>query len=112
MSFTIKSPKDAAESTFIKIYTENDVLVSSVFLESAKNAKVKLPTGKYKIKTAYGMDWYGAQDMYDDEGYYKMLTFEGGADTYAFKSSRVYTLTLGGVKNGNVGAKQQSRDQF
>ncbi|MPN56605.1 hypothetical protein SDC9_204295 [bioreactor metagenome] len=97
-------------STYIKIYS-GTTLVSTIFFNGAKTVSITLPNGSYKIKEAIGDTWFGAEEMFGDKGYYAVLTFNGGAETYNFSNGE-YQLTLGGVANGNVGSNNQNWNNF
>lgn len=45
------------------------ILSCTVFIAPEKKATVKLPKGKYYVNEAYGVFWYGKEEMYGDEGY-------------------------------------------
>jgi hypothetical protein len=87
------------------------MLVSTIFLTSNASITIDLPNGTYKIKAALGNTWFGTEEMFGDEGTYSLLTFSGGAETIALADGD-WELTLGGVSNGNVGSKSQSREGF
>lgn len=111
-SLTIKTG-DAGNSTFLKIYTGDGILVSTVFIASKKKVTVKLPTGTYRMKAAYGWDWFGADDMFGDDGYYELLLFENSAEVTSLKSNYIYTLSIGAEgSDGNVGSRQEERQGF
>ena len=107
-SLNIKSSYSG--STYIKIYS-GSALVSTVFFNGRTTVDIYLPNGTYKIKAALGDTWFGTEEMFGDEGTYSVLTFSGGAETIAL-SDGDWELTLGGVSNGNVGNKSQSREEF
>lgn len=110
-SLTIETADDG-NSTFLKLYSGEDVLVSTVFIASGDKTKVKLPAGTYKIKTANGRQWFGPEEMFGDDGYYSLLTFGYGETTTSLKSSYVYTLSLRSQADGNVGSQPENRDSF
>lgn len=110
-SLTIKTPDDKL-FTFLKLYTKDDVLVSTIFVASGKKAKINLPAGAYKMKVASGELWFGTQELFGDLGYYHLLTFENGKTTTSFKSNYAYTFSFRGEKDGNVGSKAETRDSF
>jgi len=108
-----KTPKDDERSTLLKIYTADGVHVSSVFVRSGGTATVKLPAGTYMIKTAYGYNWFGPEEMYGDENaVYELLIFPGDSITYEFRRNYITTITLRSVVDGNVGSQNQNRDNF
>ncbi len=109
-SLTFKTPDDG-KSTYIKIYSEDGDLVSTLFIASGKKLKVKLPSGTYRFKTAAGAKWFGEKDMFGDEGWYSLVMFGENKDTWTLKSGYIYTLKLRVTSGGNEGLPQ-SRDSF
>ena len=110
-SLTITTADDGFP-TFIKIYTEDDVLVSALFIASGGKVKVKLPVGSYRMKSATGMDWFGVQEMFGDDGTYEVLDFGNDTNTWYLKSSYIYTLELRSETDGNVGAQNVDPSNF
>jgi len=110
-SVTIKVG-DTGESLYLKIYTPDDVLVSTVFVASAQKTKVKLPSGSYRMKAAYGVEWFGETDMFGDAGYYEVLIFEDGTDIDTLSSKYVYTLSFLQQEDGNVGGMNVAPEGF
>jgi hypothetical protein len=111
----INGIKDEGKATYIKIYTLDDVLVSTLFIASSKNASVRLPAGTYKMKVGIGSSWYGAEEAFGNssDAFYSVLTFdENGTDSKTLESGREYTLTLGGVTDGNVGSQGEDWNSF
>lgn len=97
---------------YIKIYSSDNVLVSTIFITAGKTTKVKIPAGTYKIKEARGKVWYGEMEMFGDDGYYEVMLFANNAETTKLKSNYIYTLTLGGAKNANIGSRNEDRNAF
>lgn len=92
ISFTFKSPSKA-RNICIKIYTEDDVHVSTVFVAPKKKVKVKLPSGRFKFKIGFGDKWFGDQ-AFGDIGKYELMLFEDAADSYKLSTRYYYTLDL------------------
>ncbi|MGI6665130.1 MAG: zinc-ribbon domain-containing protein [Christensenellaceae bacterium] len=111
-SLTIKPPASDTNPTYLKIYATDGTLVSCVFIAGGSNATIKLPAGTYRIKSAYGKTWFGEEEMFGDTGTYQVLLFDNGKDTATLASNYTYTLTLRSVQNGNVGTKNENRDNF
>lgn len=93
---------DKGMSMYMKFYTADDVLVSTVFVKAGAKTKVKLPAGEYRVKTAYGVDWFGEKDMFGDEGYYQELVFDSDNGLYKLSTRYVYTLEFLQDKEGNI----------
>jgi len=110
-SVTIKVG-DTGESLYLKIYTADDVLVSTVFVTSGQKTKIKLPSGSYRMKAAYGVEWFGKTDMFGNAGYYEVLIFEDGTDIDTLSSKYIYTLSFLQQEDGNVGGMNVGPDGF
>ncbi len=100
------------ESLYLKVYTPDDVLVSTVFVAAGKKTKIKLPTGSYRMKAAYGVDWFGETDMFGDDGYYEVLIFEDGTDIDTLSSKYIYTLSFLQQEDGNIGGMNVGAEDF
>ncbi len=99
-------------SIYLKIYTADDVLVSTVFIGGGQKAKVKLPSGSYRFKQATGYDWFGETQMFGDDGYYEVLLFKDDSDTTKLSSSYIYTLSFAVEDGGNISGEQVSAEDF
>ncbi len=103
---------DQDMSMYMKIYSEGGALVSTVYIAANSKTKIKLPAGKYRIKAAYGYDWFGEEEMFGDLAYYELLVFEDGELT-AFSSKYIYTLSfLMDTGDGNINSHPESREGF
>ncbi len=109
-SVTIKVG-DTGESLYLKIFTPDDVLVSTVFVASGQKTKIKLPTGSFRMKAAYGVEWFGETDMFGDDGYYEVLIFEDGTDIDTLSSKYIYTLSFL-QQEGNIGGMNVGNEDF
>ena len=94
-----------------KIYNEDDKLVAVLFIGGNGSAQAGLKAGRYTIKEGDGYDWYGRKDAFGEEGWYSVWTFDGGEDSYKFKSGYIYTLTTG-VSGGNAGSDYETWGDF
>ncbi|MCR4605953.1 MAG: hypothetical protein K5639_08160 [Eubacterium sp.] len=113
VSLKIKAPKVKGQCVYMKIYKykNKEKLIGCVFLHPGKTATIRLPRGTYHLKAAYSSGkWFGKKEMFGDNARYQKL-MNGGSDKFKLKGSG-YILTLGGVVNGNVGTRGQSRSGF
>lgn len=111
VSITIKVG-DQSRSLFLKIYSEDDVLVSTVFVGPNSKTKIKLPAGKFRFKAGYGTDWFGDKEMFGSDASYELLVFEDGELT-SFSSSYIYTLSfLMQDGDGNISGVPESMEGF
>jgi len=112
VSLRIRTPRDDTRPTFLKIYTEDGVHVSSVFIRGGDSPTVRIPSGTYMIKQAVGVNWFGQEEMFgDDNAYYQVLLFNDNQTTMRLTSGS-WNLTLRGATNGNVGTRNESRSDF
>lgn len=100
---TIKVP-DQNESVFLKLYDADGNAAGQVFIRPGKSATVNMKGGTYTMKVAYGTKWYGEIDLFGTSGSYQQL-LNGSSTAFKLDSGYSYTLTLGGVSDGNVGSK-------
>ena len=90
----LRTPSDDERPTLVKIYTEDEVLVSTIFIRAGASSTVRLPVNTYMIKIAYGDNWFGEYEYFGDENaFYLTLQLEGGR-THAFRRNFIYTITL------------------
>lgn len=114
----INTPADDGSFNYLKIYTQDDTLVSCVAIAPGASASLGLPPGVYRIKTAFGYgNWYAEKEMFGDDGYYQVLTFDdAGTDTFEFQDNHEYTLSLRGAGAGaegdSVNNYNENREEF
>ena len=107
------TPKDDERPTLLKIYTTDNVHVSSVFVRSSGKFTVKLPAGNYIIKTAYGVNWFGTEEMFGDESAeYQILKSPDGTVHFECRRNWIWTIKLRVDSGGNVDTVKQDRDEF
>ena len=114
-SLKIHAAMEQGEATYLKIYSLNEDLVSTVFIAGSGSATVKLPKGTYYIKIGTGSTWYGPAESFGDsyDAQYGKLTFDDNSEgNITLKSGYQYELTLGGVEDGNVGAEGEEWGSF
>ncbi|MDO4543565.1 MAG: zinc-ribbon domain-containing protein [Clostridia bacterium] len=114
-SLTVKPPTDDGSKTYIKVYTSEGTLVCCVYIAAGDSATIDLPAGDYRLKVAYGYgDWFGAKDMFGDEGTYQVLKVNSWEEIFSFERNYVYTLTLrtSGAGGDDVATENESREDF
>lgn len=72
--FDVNPPEDYAY--LIRLY-KSDKLVSCLFFGKPGKVTVKLPSGKYTIKTGVGKQWFGVKEAFGRSGYYQTLSLNG-----------------------------------
>ncbi len=90
--FMLKSLKDEYIRC-IRIYKEN-TLVSTIFVSNGKKISIKLPAGTYSIRYAIGVNWFGPEGLFGDDGFYCELLDKNGKNTFKFSSSRGWWFDL------------------
>jgi len=90
----IITPSGDPRPTFIKIYTADEVLVSTVFLRGESSHTVRLPVGTYMIRMGFGDNWFGTYEYFGDANAFYQTLFLDGDITYEFRRNFIYTLTL------------------
>ncbi len=98
-------------SAFIKVYSEDDQLVASIFVAKNSKTKVKLPKGKYRFKAAYGIEWFGEKELFGDNAIYTVMVFKEG-DTLNLSSNTIYTISLLQEGEGNMTSMPESLGNF
>ena len=95
-SLEVRPPAADYSCNYLKIYAEDGTLVSIIAVSAGQRATISVPAGRYQIRTAYSFgNWYGEKEMFGDEGYYEVLTFDSdGTDVMDFVYNHIYTLTL------------------
>ena len=100
----------------VKIYTEDDVLARTLFIGGTGQATTKLPAGTYIIKDGTGKDWFGEVEAFGDEGYYEIMTFEGGDQLVKLERNYSSTITINAQEQNpdadSVGSDWESWQNF
>lgn len=111
----IKPPKTDGSSTYFKLYSTNGDLVSSVFINAGDEARIDIPSGDYRFKSAYGYgDWFGENDMFGDDGVYEVLKSNSTSEIFTLKYNYSYTLSLRTVvtDGGGIPTRSEERQAF
>ena len=114
-SLEITASMDDGEATYLKIYTVGGELVSGVFIAGSESATVKLPGGTYTMKVGTGSTWYGPVEAFGNssDAYYATLVFgDNGSEDFTLPSGEGWSLTLGGVYDGNVDSEYEDWSDF
>ena len=102
-------------NTYFKVYKvegEKEILVSCVFIRGGATATIKLPAGTYVLKTSNSTgSWYGATEMFGDDGVYQRLRVNAGSDRFKLNRGGQYVLTMK-TQNGDVTGKNEPRKDF
>ncbi len=85
-------------NSFVKLIIGDDLVVS-VFIPADGKVSFWLPSGTYKMKRAYGENWFGTTDLFGDEGYYWTCKF-GGKESFTLENGYAYTISTGGEGTG------------
>ena len=115
------NPANRTQHTYIKIYKAGSGKkpAGTIFIRKGRQASISLPSGKYIMKVAYGLKWFGTKDMFGDEGSYQVLISgykKNGSAKKAFylQYGRRYTLTLRTKKvtGQRVTSQSENRHSF
>ncbi len=87
----------------------NDVM--TVFVRGGTTVEVEVPLGVFEVRYAYGEKWYGYKHLFGPDTVYSKAetTFDFSSD-----GNRVtgYTITLYGVRDGNLQTSKISAEEF
>lgn len=87
----------------------NDVM--TVFVRGGTTVEVEVPLGMFEVRYAYGEKWYGYKHLFGPDTVYSKAetTFDFSSD-----GNRVtgYTITLYGVRDGNLQTSKISAEEF
>lgn len=113
---TVKFNTDPETAMFVKIYTLDDVLARTLFIGGTGKASTSLPGGTYVIKDGTGHDWYGEEDAFGADGYYEVMTFNGGERQVQLMKNYTSTITVnvqeGDSKGDAVGSASEDWGTF
>lgn len=107
----IRVPHDG-DHYFIKIEdTNTQQNLGNYFIRSGDTLNIDLPIGSYKIKYAYGKQWYGVANLFGEETKYAKAnqTFDFSFDGYQYNG---YTIELIKQENGNLRTSNIDKNQF
>ena len=89
--------------------TRKDVM--TIFVRGGTTVEVEVPLGVFEVRYAYGEKWYGHKHLFGPDTVYSKAdtTFDFSSD-----GNRVtgYTITLYGVKDGNLQTSKISAEEF
>ena len=91
-NFTISN--SSANHTYVKFYSENGDLVSTVFIRKGERVKIFIPGGVYRMRQAFGDTWYGEDDVFGPAGKYWRCCINGSYDL-PLKRAGVYVISTG-----------------
>lgn len=89
----------------VDAYNKNEV--ASFFIRGGETLDVRLPTGSYYIKYAYGNIWYGEQDLFG-----KNTRYAKADKLFYFSYKEGYIIELIKQHNGNLNTPSIDRSQF
>ena len=89
---------EAAEPStgrYFMVYTEEGELASTLFIRGSGAARTNLPGGRYRIRDAWGTEWYGTKETFGREGSYEYMVFnEFEEDEYLTDLAEGYEWTI------------------
>ena len=96
--------------TYLKVYTKDGTFAGSLFINGKGSVQIHLPAGTYRVRIAYGTEWYGEERMFGEEGVY----YSYDSDFKLTSNNRrysYYTLTYGG-SDGSMSGRPISLEDF
>ena len=90
----VKYNSDDGSAMIVKVYTTDGVLARTMFIAGTGKAKCSLPAGTYIVKDGTGDTWYGEEEAFGEEGYYKVMTFDDGSEELKLKKNYITTITI------------------
>jgi hypothetical protein len=97
--------------SYIKIY-KDDELVATLFIGAAERVSVNLAPGTYNFKQAYGMLWFGEDEMFGRKGSYSIMEFEQDATTVTLQAGSAYSIILCVLADADPGSRSLDRSDF
>ncbi len=97
---------------YMKVYSEDGELVSTLFIRSGESLVFFMPQGTYTVKAGYGWDWFGEDIAFGDDAQYKVLVFGDGVESMTLRKYYTYTITLLPDVRGNTGGRDEDLDDF
>jgi tetratricopeptide (TPR) repeat protein len=97
--------------SYIKVYS-GETLVSVLYVTVGGATTIQVPAGDYTFMEANGQDWFGEADMYGPDASYAVMTFNDGSESVHLDGNKIYTITLHGVTDGNVGTHRTDPGNF
>lgn len=95
-SIDIKVGNSNGMAVVVKIYTEEDVLARTLFIGTEGSARASnLPVGNYYIlREGFGVDWYGVNDTFGEEGSYYYMPLDDEYHKMTTKKNGGLVITL------------------
>jgi len=87
LSLTIKN-KGKSVGLCARIYSDDNDLVSFVYVAPGKKVKIKLQKGDYTVKLGWGAKWFGTKEYFGEDAFYGW-----GNDAMSFTISSGYYYT-------------------
>lgn len=93
------------------VYAHSRHDVMTIFVRGGTTVEVEVPLGVFEVRYAYGEKWYGYNHLFGPDTVYSKAetTFDFSSD-----GNRVtgYTITLYGVRDGNLQTSKISAEEF
>ena len=104
------------QAALVKIYAQNNDLVSCLFFTEASTQTVTLKAGTYTVKYASGPEWYGMYNTFGPGGHYQVMIFDNNKKTINLANNHEYELTINTSEHDkdskNVGAEEVDPSDF
>ena len=104
---------DNAIGTYIAVYTEDNNLVETVFIQGSGTVETWIPGGTYCIKDASGTVWFGEKELFGKEGKYETMLFHENDDNpqlTALSEGYIWTITINSLDDKGGAIDTQEND--
>lgn len=64
--------------------------IATIFIGAEGKATIKLPSGKYYVKSGIGQTWYGKKDLFGSDVDYERMYFSDGSSSFSLHSNTMW----------------------
>jgi tetratricopeptide (TPR) repeat protein len=108
----LRNPAGASNSVFIKIYDKQGKLAVTAYLQANTAVSATFLGGEYKIHAAFGTNWFGAEDVFGDEGEYSLRYIDEESDYIEMLGNYRSTQTFLSRSDSGESLKRIDRSEF
>ena len=101
-------PRSEQGHVVVKVEGASDSsLICWFFIQEGQSAEVSIPAGAYRLKLAFGKQWYGENHLFGPNGFYSAI-----ADEINIPVHTDYTIDLHPSREGTLKEKKLSSWEF
>ena len=102
---------------YIAVYTKENNLVETIFIQGSGTVETWIPSGTYCIKDASGTTWFGEKELFGKEGKYETMLFNENDENPHLTTLRVdyiWTITINSLNNtgGEIGSQEDDWESW